>query len=244
MPSTASIVPVASAARTASGVGSAIDLVQRTTADLALIVTAIGTGSTLTVTIETSADGTIWRATEEPFLPADAITTLKQVFTGLDRWIRARWDLTSSGSPSATFAVAGDAVLVYATPEHLSRFGAAGNRFAGVPLYVQDIYLRVASDEADGSIQEEYGLPGLKWGDDLRNLVCSIAAWMILTKYIGTNAEAGADGEISKNSDRAYKRLAEIARGDANLVGYVDSTPSEDDGGVFIYSDPPRGWDR
>jgi hypothetical protein len=92
-------------------------------------------------------------------------------------------------------------------------------------------------------VQEEYGLPLLKWGDDLRNIVCSIATWMILTKYIGTNPEEGADVELKDNSDARTSARRDRARR-SNLVGVIDSTPDEDDGGVFIYSDPPRGWDR
>lgn len=243
MPNTVAITPHPSATRTAGGTGAAIDLAQRTTADLVVAVSTITASTTLTVSIETSADGVIWQPLGLPFLPATAVQTVKQIFPGADRYIRATWTITGTGSPSVTFSVAGNAVLVYATPDDLGRFGAPGDRFEDVSDEDKDRFLRLATDEADGYVQEKYGLPLLKWGDDLRNMVASIATWMILTKVIGTNPEAGADTSMQDNSNAAYKSLREVARGDRSLVGIVDSTPEvDDDGGAFIYSDPPRGW--
>lgn len=98
-----------SAARTASGSGSAVELGDRGTLRLDLAVTAAsGTKPSLSVDIETSADGSTWR----PMAGFTALATTgsqRISIGGLDRFARAVWTISGTGSPSFTFSVSGEA---------------------------------------------------------------------------------------------------------------------------------------
>lgn len=245
MPLKSAIAPLPSAARSGSGAGLAVDLVQFTTVDLVLVATAIDPSTILDVWVETSDDGASWEETGEHFLELAATGQRKQTFPGLERFVRVAWAITGAGTPHATFAVSGSKVLVLAKPEDLAVLGIPDSRVSDLSETERDRWLRLATDEASGATQERYGMPLVGWGDDLRNVVCSIAAWMILSKVVGVNPEENADKSIQDNSDAAYKKLRDVARGDSNFVGIIDSTPEvENDAGAFIYSDAPRGWSR
>jgi hypothetical protein len=95
----------ASAARTTAGSGPAVNSEQYTIARLTLNVTAVAAGTTATVTVETSGDGTTWTSVGT-FAGATAAGTQRKVFAGLDRLVRASWTLAGT-APSATFSVSG-----------------------------------------------------------------------------------------------------------------------------------------
>lgn len=98
----------ASAARTATGTGTAVELGDRTVGRLLLNVTAAsGTGPTLDVTIECSADGVTWY-TSGTFAQKTAAGTERKLFM-LDRFVRARWTIAGT-TPSFAFSIAGEAV--------------------------------------------------------------------------------------------------------------------------------------
>jgi phage gp36-like protein len=103
-------------------------------------------------------------------------------------------------------------------------------------------YLAAASDWADTLIQNHHALPLVSWGDDLRQAVCARAVWTIMSGRVGFNPEQGADLAIRKNYEDAVDFLKLVAVGDVELANVVDSTPPENDGGAFVYSDAPRGW--
>jgi hypothetical protein len=99
----------ASAARTASGNGTAVDTRESSTLRLLLDVTAAsGTGPTLTVTIEQSSDGSTWRD-HSSFAQATGVTSERKTFGGVDRWVRAKWTLGGT-TPSFTFSVVGELI--------------------------------------------------------------------------------------------------------------------------------------
>lgn len=98
----------ASAERTASGTGAALDLGDRNTLRQTLDVSAIsGTAASLLVAIETSEDGTTWRELGT-FTARSAIGSQRATFSGADRYVRARW-YVSGDTPVITFSVSGDA---------------------------------------------------------------------------------------------------------------------------------------
>ena len=97
-----------SAARTATGNGTAIEVGDRGVARLRLNVTAAGgTSPTLAVTIQTSHDGTTWRSAGT-FTQATAVSEQRAAFN-IDRFVRAIWTIGGT-TPSLTFAITGDAV--------------------------------------------------------------------------------------------------------------------------------------
>lgn len=92
------------AAQAATFTSAVIELGDRGTARLTLNVTA-GTG-TLDVAIQTSADGTTWRAVAA-FTQATGVTSERKSFTGIDRFIKA---VCTIGTGPFTFSVDGEAV--------------------------------------------------------------------------------------------------------------------------------------
>jgi hypothetical protein len=92
----------------ASGEGDAIEVGARGTLLLDLTVSALGAGTTLTVTVKTSAEGTTWR-TIAAFTAATDAGTERKSFAGCDRYARADWAL-SNGTTTATYSVSGEAV--------------------------------------------------------------------------------------------------------------------------------------
>lgn len=107
---TQDITPAASAARNASGSGSAVELGDLGTARLTLAITArSGTAPSLHVLVETSDDGSTWRPLGAFQAVNDATGSQTQSFPGVGRYLRARW-LIRGSSPSFTFSVSGDAV--------------------------------------------------------------------------------------------------------------------------------------
>jgi hypothetical protein len=78
----------------------------RGTACLTLDVTDVSGGApTLDIEIQTSADGTTWRAIAS-FTQATGITSERKSFTGIDRFVRAV--CTLDGASTFTFSVSGD----------------------------------------------------------------------------------------------------------------------------------------
>lgn len=98
----------ASAARTESASGSALELGHRGLLRLLLDCTASdGTEPSLLVIVETSKDGTTWRELGA-FTALLAAGSQRASFGGADRFVRARWALGGT-SPSFTFSVSGEA---------------------------------------------------------------------------------------------------------------------------------------
>src|SRR5262245_58427956 len=114
MPYTNDIEALVSAARTASGNGSALDLGGiHTTAVLALSVTAAsGSTPTLAVTVKTAptATGPV-RTSLGSFTTISAAAYEEKRFPGAKRYLRIDWTIGGSGPPSFTFSVAGTSVL-------------------------------------------------------------------------------------------------------------------------------------
>lgn len=104
---TVSLTLVASAPRTATANGAAVEVADKGVARLLLDTTAVsGTTPTLDVVIQTSQDGTTWRAAHT-FTQATAIGQQRASFT-VDRFVRATWTVDGT-TPSFTFAVTGEA---------------------------------------------------------------------------------------------------------------------------------------
>lgn len=99
----------ASAARTASGNGSSVELGDRGTLRLTLDVSAAsGTLPSLQVDVQTSADGSTWR-TIGGFTALATTGSQRASFPGCDRFVRAAYTLSGT-TPSFTFSVSGEAV--------------------------------------------------------------------------------------------------------------------------------------
>ena len=131
------ITPQASAAQTASGSGSAIDLQPdgvelRRSAQLLLVVAAVSAGASLTVTVQTSPDGTTW-SNVDSFQAVTAASRLRRWFGDFERYVRVSWVITGT-LPSVTFSVAGKAVSNMCSDAELMSIGFVAAILEAVPI--------------------------------------------------------------------------------------------------------------
>ncbi len=99
---------------TATGViaDSTKELGDKGTLRLNLAVTAVaGTSPSMTLTLETSPDGSTGWVSVAAFTAATAVSSQRKVFTGLDRFVRLNVTAFSgSATPSVTHGVSGEAL--------------------------------------------------------------------------------------------------------------------------------------
>ena len=248
MTTSAAVSLLSSSARSGSGSGSAVDLVEKTTVILYLDLTAITAGS-LTVTIQTSPNGTSGRTTVSPgngargslvFTAASAVGLQKVTFPGCSQYVRASWSV--SGGGTATFAVTGSAYLVFSTPTDLLSLGLRAEALSDVSHAVLDGHLRRATDEIVSSLAaQEYLGPFTAWGEDVRGNACTLAGYHALLAR-GFKPDDAADPVIQAVADaRAWLDL--VAKGQRKPFGVTDSTNTEDEGGPYVVTSASRGWD-
>jgi hypothetical protein len=246
MPYPAAVTLLSSALRTASGVGASVDLrpvttpatPPRTTLVLDLVVSAVsGTAPTLDVLVQTSPDGANWRQAW-PFALASAPVSVQKRIPALDRYVRAAWTI-GGGTPSFTFALTGEALVVLATPAELATKGVNAKALANVPIDLQDEWLEDASVEALEALGGRYALPLVFWSRSVRKYVCQIAAADgLVPRGLGPQ-----DAKILiDQKDRALARLGKISAEQLDPQGMMTDSTSTYDAGAFVSSKPRRGW--
>lgn len=238
MPSSTPVTLLASAAQAASGVGASVDLGIQTGLLLDLAVSdASGTDPTLDVAIETSKDGVVWRQLDA-FEQVTAAGPVARAFAGADRYVRARWTLGGT-TPSFTFALTGQALLLYATPADVARYGVAQEALASIAPDTMAHHLIANTDEIDDQLGKRFKLPLSKWPSSLRKHLSEITAWTVLSNR-GVNPTTG-DQDIRLRHDRAWRSVVDLAENRAGSAdGYVDSTPTVVDDGLYTFSRPRR----
>jgi phage gp36-like protein len=234
------ITLAASAARTATGSGSAVDLASATTADLRLLVSAVaGTSPTLDVSVQTSDDGATWQTLGSATrMVATGSQPLR--LSGALRYVRAAWTIGGT-SPSFTFSLSGSALVVYAAPADLDRLGVAALANEDFTNEDKDRALASATTEADGYLNARYTLPLTAWGDDLRQHVVNIAAYRLLVRR-GWSPVAPEDQTLRTGHADAMAWLQKVKDERISPPGIVDSTPDVYDAGGFVVSKAKRGW--
>lgn len=108
---TRSVTVVTAAVTTATGAvaNSVQELGDQNTARLTLNATAVsGTTPSVTVTVETSADGSTGWTSVGAFAAVTAVSSQRKVFTGLDRFIRLNATAVTGTTPSVTYTVSGE----------------------------------------------------------------------------------------------------------------------------------------
>jgi len=228
MPNALAVELVASAARTTSGTGSAVDVGSvRQVGELALYITAAsGSDASLELEVQTSEDGTTgWRtvSTDESATLVIGAGTTKREFVAaeLARFVRLVWTISGT-TPSYTFSVSGTANSVYARPENM---GLPDELLKGVSETKVWKELLAASSEADAFLAERYHLPLAAWDSVLSRNVGFIAAFRLMTSAIGFNP-SGADAYFEKNFDTAMKWLKMVSCFHVTPSGIVDSSPT------------------
>lgn len=129
----------------------------------------------------------------------------------------------------------------YASAEFLAQNSAHPSLLQGKSLGDQNAALATASRVADSYLRQRYAVPLESWEDDLRRVVCDIAAYDLA----GQKAH-GVDGRttlVRVRYEDAVKWLKAVASGAASLAGPEHDDPELDEGwGVGVASDPERGW--
>lgn len=97
-----------------------------------------------------------------------------------------------------------------------------------------DAALLWASEVCDSYMRKRHLLPLTAWGNDLRTLVCDLAAWRLL-KRKGFNPAAPAHQAILKSYDEALLSLKDVAQGLTEL-GVTDSSAALDEDGPLASS--------
>lgn len=240
------VTVAASAERSTSGVGPAVDLGAHVdTLRLTLDVTAwAGTSPSLGVVVETSAEGEAWRAVRA-FAPVAGAAAERLVFQPVRRYVRARWTIAGTGV-TFTFSVTGEGLKPYATLEQFKRWHGTG-AFGGVPDEDLEAALAAASAEADGELANRFTRPIVGWGEDLSKKVCAIGMWLVLSERVGFNPEAGSDVAVKTNADEARRWLVRVGSNAVQPIGLVDSAVEEETAQqeaqeAYVVTEPRRGW--
>lgn len=248
MASSAAVSLLASSARTTTGSGAAVDLAEKTTCVLYLDVTAVSGTGALTVTVQTSPNGTSGWTTVSPsngaggslvFTAASAVALQKVTFPSCERYVRATWSIT--GGATVTFAVTGTAFLRFASPADVLRLGVRSEALSDVSAATLDASCGRATDEIVSALDaQEYKGPFDAWGEDVRGTAATLAGYYALLVR-GFAPQNGADPLVQAVADaRAWLDL--VAKGSRRPFGVADSTDDEDEGDVYVTSAATRGW--
>lgn len=220
-----------SAAASASGAGDAVDLSEARTVDLDLDVSAIS--GTLTVILQTATTAAGPWTEVDPARPTDdevfapkftavtSISTQRRTFPDCKRFVRLSWTLSALGT--ATFAVTGESIVVYASPADLGRLGLRSAWMDATSSAALDALFRQATDEVDSAIAV-YWLPELptaeltdrlpltSWGDDIRGACCAIVAAAALVVH-GVRTDDVDAGTVFDRAAAARAWLDHVAAG-------------------------------
>jgi phage gp36-like protein len=226
----------ASAAESTSGNGAAVDLGTLRSAVLLVLEVLSGTG-TLTVSLETAPTaGGPWRS-QGAFAAFTAPGHAELAVAPTARYVRAAWTIVTG---PWTFALTGDAHVVYCTPADLA---SASLTTKALSTTTQDVQAKAcvdASNEADGYLGSRYTLPLTAWPSDLRRKVAAIAGCDVLTQK-GFQPQ-GSDEMIVMNKRDAVTWLNRVGAGTVSPPGIIDSTPVKRGSAPRIASYPSRGW--
>lgn len=232
----------ASAAETSGGSSTPVDVgALRKCARLRLDVTAVqGTDQVLGVTIETGPSVTgPWRSLGG--WSVSGVQSQERLFGELDRYVQVAWTI-GGVNPSFTFALAGTAEVLYATPSQVQGSSLPARAMASLDVSQQLDACLSATDEAAGFLARRYTMPLVAWSTDLVRNVCHVAMWNILSAR-GFQPE-GPDEVIRMNVSDARKWLEGVGAGRISPPGIVDSTPTKRGAAPRIASRASRGWDE
>lgn len=128
---------------------------------------------------------------------------------------------------------------VYATIDDLAICGVPPDALRDIEDAAKNAALAQASDTADMKLAARYRLPLTAWSDDLKQIVCMIAAYRLLV-FGGWMPSDPSSGGIVALYKEATQTLTDVAMGRASL-NVIDTSPDP----VFVpdmITDDLRGW--
>jgi len=184
---------------------------------------------------------TSW-VTVAAFTTVSTATVKSQMFPGCRRYVRAKYTIAGA-TASFTFAVSGNAILVYATPGDVKSLSLPPEALSGFTDVQIDEALQKETAFADGYLKTQFSLPLAVWGDDLRANTADRAGFRLMRRR-GFNPNDDSDQILVKMQDDAVAWLKGVAGGHIHPSEISDSTPSVSDtqAVIEIFSDYPRGY--
>lgn len=136
--------------------------------------------------------------------------------------------------------------VVYATVAEARQLGLSGRAFSDTDAADFLANIQSASDEASSYLANQYELPILAWGNDVKGVVSKIAAYEFLSVR-GLNPDGSAsDQNVKDRAKDARQWLQMVGQGKATPVGIQDSTPGQVAGTPGFQPDSisssQRGW--
>lgn len=252
MPNPLALTLQALAAQTAGGQSATFDLLDpafaedglsRRLAELMLEVTAAsGTAPTLNVVVETSPNTSGFEEVGA-FQEFEGVGFQRLKFATLERYVRVKWTVGGTGSPSFTFKVAGFAHVIYADTEDFYQFGLPRAAVGDEPTDPVDLLaasLLASSSIAVAQIKRAHALPIKEpYPESRRPKVSELAGYKFLAQR-GFDPDRTSDKEVKARHDAAEKWFASLGGGVE--PDWVDATPEVYDAGAGVASAPRRGW--
>ena len=134
--------------------------------------------------------------------------------------------------------------VALATRDDLALLGLSDEVTSGIPDAKLDAILAASSELAGGILQSSgrIKLPLTAWGADVKEAVCKIAAWTIMSTLVGHNPDDANNFVWKDRATEGREYLEKVARGFIVPVGLVDATPTITKTGAAIYTESSRGW--
>ena len=130
----------------------------------------------------------------------------------------------------------------YATASDFDRFGIRPEALpASITTKDKEAAVSAASGRADSYLGARFRLPISAWGDDLRQAVCAIAAFELVSTQVGFNPEAGHNLVLVTRKEDAIKWFEQVARGHVTPAGIAE-TPPTTSSVSRVRSNRKRGW--
>jgi len=130
-------------------------------------------------------------------------------------------------------------MAAYATSAELGRFSAIpATVLAGADVTTVSETLEAASRTADSYLAARYALPLVTWDDDLRQVVCDVAAYRLMGRL--GYAPEGSDNDFRLRYEDALAWLQRVA--DGRIHPTVDVMSPAADLPATVTSNTARGW--
>lgn len=230
----------ASAARTASGNGSDVDIgALRRALKLTARVTTytpvdLDPTPSVLLTVQTRATSSLpWRTSDT--LSVTATGAYELACGELDQLVRVTWTLTNM--TTVTFEVLGEAHVVYCDPSDVTVPAGALDDVSASDKALAAIRI---SDVADGYLNSAFELPLTAWDEGLRLR----SAELLTAKLFRDRGcdPSGSDKVVFDAEAAALKWFDRLADGRIKPPGIVDQTPDSFEGGSYVVSQESRGW--
>lgn len=235
----------AAALENASGVGPWVDTTPATGtphSGLALDfdVSAItGTTPAISFQLETSKDQSIAVPLGGVLGPYNAAISVHTNIAGARRYVRARWTITGTGSPTCTFAVSGSSLIVYADPADITTLVLPAAALVSANDDQKARAILAMSDFADDKLDAQFDFPLVMWPASFSLHVAGLSAFQLM-RWRGYQPEPGARDVFKDLHDQAITYIDQIAQ--LGSTQFVDTTPTTPEGTSVVLTSVPRRW--